>query len=284
MTWIILEGLDRSGKSSVADSYAQKGFEVIHMNAPDKKYFRKGYAGPSYLEEMLDLYTKYAGKDVVFDRSAYGELVWPEIFNRTALLVDEDFDYLQQIENNNDTTRILMFDENKDAHWQRCVDNNEPLTKQQFMHASRLYESLAKDFNFEWKQLNEFIKPQKANSTNANRSSGTLSAGSDVRDDGAAGNLRQPTPRTNTQDSEFSSVVHSQLDKKIERANAIRDLLSSTIIKKKGRAYSDLEKDVRQFLEQQLENIFNEPKKDDFTEEEIKILKIYAQRIREKLG
>ena len=283
MAWIILEGLDRSGKSSVAEFFQKKGYNVVHMGAPDKKYFRKGYAGSSYLEEMLDLYTKYAGKDIVFDRSSYGELIWPEIFNRQPLLGSEDFEYLQQIEDNNDTTRILMFDENKEAHWQRCVNNQEPLTKQQFMHASRLYEDLANTFNFQRKQLHDFFDIQR---TSENNTSADISANAkpNMRDDGFVGNLRQPQQRGNSEDAQFSSVVHNQLDKKIERANAIKDLLNSTIVKRKGPAYADIEKDIRQFLEQQLENIFKEPKKNDFTEEEIKILKVYAQRIKEKLG
>ena len=288
MTWIILEGLDRSGKSTVADLYAQQGFSRVHMEAPDKKYFRKDYGGASYLEEILDLYTKYAGKDVIFDRSPYGELIWPEIFGRQALLSEDDFDYLQRIEYNNDAVKILMFDENKDAHWQRCVDNKEPLTRQQFMHASRLYEDMSKTFNFEKKQLNEFIKvDQSRNQRNEETDSEIESSKSNLRNNSPAGNLRQSgkgQPGGRDQDPEFSSVLQSQLDKKLERANAIRDLLSTNIIRKKGSAYTDLENDVRQFLEQQLENIFNEPKKNDFTEEEVKILKIYAQRIKEKLG
>lgn len=288
MTWIILEGLDRSGKSTVSDLYVQQGFSRVHMEAPDKKYFRKDYGGASYLEEILDLYTKYAGKDVIFDRSPYGELVWPEIFGRQALLSEDDFDYLQRIEYNNDAIKILMYDENKDAHWQRCVDNKEPLTRQQFMHASRLYEEMSKTFNFEKKQLNEFIKvDQSRNQRNEEPDLEVESSKSSLRNNGATGNLRQTSKGqsgSRDQDTEFSSVLQSQLDKKLERANAIRDLLSANIIRKKGSAYAELENDIRQFLEQQLENIFNEPKKNDFTEEEIKILKIYAQRIKEKLG
>ena len=67
MAWIQVEGVDRSGKSSVAEMYKTQGYEVVHMDAPDKKYFIPGYSGPSYLEEMVDMYTKYSGKDVVFD-------------------------------------------------------------------------------------------------------------------------------------------------------------------------------------------------------------------------
>jgi len=110
VAWIILEGLDRSGKSTLAEIYKNQGFQIVHMEAPNKRYFKPGYAGASYLEEILEMYSKYAGKDVVFDRSPYGELVWPEIFGRQALLDDEDFEYLRQIEFNNE---ITVFSRNK---------------------------------------------------------------------------------------------------------------------------------------------------------------------------
>jgi thymidylate kinase len=280
MTWIILEGLDRSGKSTVAEMYKNEGFEIIHMNAPNKMYFKQGYSGPSYLEEMIDLYSTYAGKDVLFDRSAYGELIWPEIYNRQALLTSEDFEYLQQLEYNNDTVKILMYDENKDAHWQRCVDNKEPLTRQQFVHATRLYEEMAKTHNFEKKQLKDFTRN---NSATKQIDAGQPAEKSNDRGVSMSGILRSSDGDGN-EDSELRGVAQSVLDKKLERANAIRDLLSAPIVKKKGSAFQQLEKDIKLFLEQQLENIFNEPKQDDFTNEEVKILKIYAQRIKEKLG
>jgi hypothetical protein len=284
MTWIILEGLDRSGKSSVADIYKKEGFEVVHMNAPDKTYFKPGYSGPSYMEEMIDLYSTYAGKDVIFDRSAYGELVWPEIYNRQALLTSEDYEYLQQLEYNNDAVKILMYDENKDAHWQRCVDNKEPLTRQQFIHATRLYEEMSKTYNFEKKQLKDFTKNIRGDSTDKASQSGSSSEKSNDRGSSMSGILRSSDDDSGYEDSQLRGVVQSALDKKLERANAIRDLLSAPIVRKKGSSFQELEKDIKLFLEQQLENIFNEPKQDDFTDEEVKILKIYAQRIKEKLG
>lgn len=283
MTWIILEGLDRSGKSSVSEMYKKEGFEVVHMNAPNKIYFKQGYSGPSYLEEMIDIYSTYAGKDVIFDRSAYGELVWPEIYNRQALLTSEDFEYLQQLEYNNDAVKILMYDENKDAHWQRCVDNKEPLTRQQFIHATRLYEEMAKTYNFEKKQLKDFTRNTESNREYKSNNAGQSAEKSNDRGASMSGILRS-SDGDGSEDSELRGVAQSVLDKKLERANAIRDLLSAPIVKKKGGAFQQLEKDIKLFLEQQLENIFNEPKQDDFTDEEVKILKIYAQRIKEKLG
>ena len=65
MAFVILEGIDRTGKSTVAEVYKEKGFEVVHMDAPDKKYAKDGYTGPSYLDDLVELFISYSGKDVV---------------------------------------------------------------------------------------------------------------------------------------------------------------------------------------------------------------------------
>jgi hypothetical protein len=156
MAWILIEGLDRSGKSSVTESYKKQGYAVVHMEAPSKKFYAENYSGETYFEELVRMYSKYAGQNVVFDRTPYGELVWPNIYGRRALLEAEDLDYLGELERNEKAERILMYDKNTEAHWQRCVDNNEPLTRQQFGRASIFYERLASDYGFKKKQLTDF--------------------------------------------------------------------------------------------------------------------------------
>lgn len=265
MAFILLEGLDRSGKSTVAELYKKKGYKVVHMNAPDKKYFEQGYSGPSYLEEIVDMYSAYNGKNVLFDRTCYGELVWPIIYGRKALLSAEDLEYLQQLENNSDTTKILMYDESKEAHWQRCVDNKEPLNRMQFVQAGRLYDDLAREYGFERKQLKDFVKIEAGKSNSKNESASS-------------------TSETRTPEVALVVTEVNTLETKLERANAIRDLLSTSLVKKKGDAFLSLDQDIKRFLEKELENIFTEKKTDDFTNDEVKILKIYAQRIKDKMG
>lgn len=274
MAWILLEGLDRVGKSSVAEMYKKQGFDVVHMSAPDKKYFQPGYSGPSYLEEIVDMYNIYSGKNVLFDRTIYGECVWPEIYNRQALLTQEDFEYLQRLEYNNDAVRILMYDENTEAHWQRCVENNEPLNRLQFVQAGRLYDDLAKRYNFEKHQLNDF-KEGVEQSRNEAKNGGN---------DGMPGTIQREEGAGTHAASRSANSSSTTLEEKLERANAIRSLLDTSLVKKKGDVFRKLEEDIKVFLENELENIFSEPKHNDFTQEEVQILKIYAQRIKEKLG
>jgi len=269
MAFLLLEGLDRTGKSTVAELYKKKGYEIVHMSAPDKKYFVKGYSGSSYLEEIVNLYTRYSGKNIVFDRTPLGELIWPEIFNRQSLLAPEDIEYLQQIEDNNDAVRVLMYDEDKEAHWQRCVTNNEPLSRLQFIKVGRKYDELSKEYRFEKKQLSDYIKIVKnPENTNKNQPNSVVSEVVDSK--------REPNDPT--------KIVGPTLVDKLKRANAIRDLLEQPLVKKKGEVFEQLDKEIKSFLEKELENVFTETKKDDFTNDEVKILKIYAQRIKDKMS
>jgi hypothetical protein len=269
MAWILLEGLDRSGKSTVSELYKKKGYKVVHLSAPDKKYYEQKYSGPSYLEEMVDLYMAYDGKSVVFDRSIYGELVWSTIYGRTPLLSHDDIEYLQQLESNNDTSKILMTDDNKEAHWQRCVDNKEPLDRRQFIQASRLYEEIAGTYGFEKRRLSDYVSPIVPAVDGSD--------GSSVKIGDA---LHADKAQNNDAALDNKSAI---FENKLEKANAIRDILSGPIIKKKGAIFNRLNDDVRGFLQKELENIFVEKKQENFTDDEVKILKIYAQRIKSKM-
>ena len=59
--FVIIEGLDRSGKSTLANSIKNKFeyFEIVHCSKPktDDPY-----------QEYLEMFQKYDGKDVIFDR------------------------------------------------------------------------------------------------------------------------------------------------------------------------------------------------------------------------
>ena len=155
---IILCGLDRTGKSTVAELYKKQGFEVIHMSAPDKRYREMGIDGQmEYFIDMIRLYISIKGKNVVFDRSAWGELIWPKVYKRPPMLTMQMLKTLHEIEDILGVERILMYDPNVEAHWQRCVDNNEPLTREQFDLANKEYKKLEIVFGFKPKTLNDFI-------------------------------------------------------------------------------------------------------------------------------
>ena len=295
MTWILLEGLDRSGKSSVADHYKKLGYQIIHMSAPDKKYFKPGYNGESYLEEMVTLYTKLEGKKVLFDRTSYGELIWPNVYGRAAMLSEEDVEYLRGIENNNNAERILMYDSNIEMHWKRCVDNNEPLTRQQFGRANIFYDRLVKDYGFVKKQLSDFpgLAPEGSTRNDGQRVSSDESTSNSLHEHGGDTNASGQDNGNSKMGTESELPVravqanHSDvgsIEEKLERANAIRSLLQGTILKKKGGAYDDIEQVLRGFLQSELDQLFEGPKRNTaFSDEETTILKLYVARIKESM-
>lgn len=269
MALIILEGLDRTGKSSVAQYFQDKGFEIVHMSAPPK-----GTLADAYMGEMVDLLTSFAGRDVILDRSHYGELIWPNIYGRKPLLEPEDIDALREIEDTLGCERILMHDPNVEAHWKRCVDNKEPLTKAQFVKARSLYNSMADNYGFTKKTLGDF--PEAAALSNQVSQDGSKAepaeANSESQRSSEAGETSQAAASRTPQQT------------KLDKANAINDVLSKRIIKGKGLVYDDLERMVRGFLNTELGKLFGQvqPQKGDFSPEEVQLLKFFCERLKSK--
>lgn len=276
MAFVILEGVDRSAKSTVAKLYESQGYKSIHFSAPDKKYSQPGYTGPSYLDDLVEMLVGLSGRDVVFDRSWYGESsIWPFIYGRKPLLTDDDIDILRDIEDQNSTTRILMVDTDVEAHWQRCVDNKEPLSLSQFKSAYQLYAVMADRYGFSIKTKHDFIAQEP-----------------EVKD-------MSPEPKLESKDfiapasaSEITNVVKMDTptkltpeQQKLQQANAINDILSSRIVKKKGSEYDSIEIRVREFLNQELAKLLGTDKPQislPFSSEEITLLKALANRVKDK--
>ena len=289
MAWIILEGLDRTGKSTIAEIYKKQGFDVVHMSAPDKKYKKPGYSGPSYLDDILEVYMKYDNKDVVFDRSIYGELVWPHVYGRPVMLSDDDFEILQEFEERNQAEKNLLVDPETEAHWQRCVDNNEPLTRPQFTLANRLFTKLAHNFNFMPRQLSDF-KPEIA--ADKGEDSTPLEKVADPQPIDARKDSSSASDSKTTSIGAGGTVAKKEADADgrtkeqtiLEKANAINSILSKRIIKQKGTTYDLIESDIKDYLNRQLKVLFSGDTniEEALSKDELTILKLYAQRILDK--
>lgn len=276
MAWILVEGLDRSGKSSIAEKYRKEGYTIVHMEAPSKKYYAEGYSGESYFEELVRMYGKYDGKNVLFDRTAYGELIWPQVYGRNTLLQPEDLDYLGELERNNSAEKILMYDSNTEGHWQRCVDNNEPLTRQQFGRASVFYDRLVREYGFKKKQLTDYDEFSGV-ADKATKVQPTLPVTPDIGE--VKLNSHQSLPSNS---GRSVAADGASLDDKIELANAIKDVMQNKILKKKGGAYDMLENQIKDFLKEKLEEVFTGKQDNTFSDDEITLLKALAKRVREK--
>ena len=251
MSLIILEGLDRTGKTSVASFFEAKGFELVHQSAP-----AKGLTADLYLEEQLVLVSRAAHTDIVLDRSYYGELVWPQIYGRESLLSEENLEVLCELEKTVKTVRILMHDSNVEAHWKRCVDNKEPLTKQQFVRARSLFSGIADKYGFERKTLRDYKEIEVEES--------------EVK-------LEEPEKKV--------IVVKSTNEQmKLETANAINEVLGKRIVKQKGPVFDKIENNLRIFLNTELGKIFgtkNEIQTGQFSTEEVELLRFFCKKLKE---
>ncbi len=267
MALYILEGLDRSGKTSVANLFQAKGFEFIHMSAPPK-----GQTADLFLEEMIELVSMAAHKDLVLDRSYYGEAcIWPKIYGREPLLDEQGLEVLRELEDTVGTVRILMHDPNSEAHWQRCVDNKEPLTKSQFVKARSLYSSMADKYGFDRKTLKDFpdaVQPLP----NA------------IKEPAVSASSSETSPSKNPpKETGPEQPLKSKEQMKLEKANIINEVLDKRIIKGKGPMYDEVERNVRHFLNTELGKILGTATATPgLSNEEIELLKFFCKRLKDK--
>ena len=283
MSWIVCEGIDRSGKSTLAELYKAQGYEVVHMTAPNKKYKEEGYAGPSYLDDLLDIFMQYDGKDVFWDRSWFGELIWPHVYGREPSLSEDDIEVLQEFEDRNQVSRILMVDPDQAGHWKRCVDNKEPLTQAQFRLAGSLYAKLAHKYNFVPKQLSDYSDKLTKTKTEDAQSSSDTDSDSRTSAVGSTGKDGATSSTSNTAANKAVPEKDSGLEK-LEKANAISAVLSKRIIKQRGESFDELEGEITVFLKGRLDELLGGKKSSSpsLSETEVQVLKLLAQRFMEK--
>jgi len=264
--FIIIEGIDRSGKSTVSDYYKKQGYEYIHFSAPDKKYSSPGYAGPSYLDEIIEILMNCDGKNVVFDRSWFGELLWSQVYGRQPQLSEDDIDVIREYEEHNQAQRILMVDLDVEAHWQRCVANKEPMNRRQFEDARRLYSKMAHTYQFSILSLPEFIKQNPS----------TIAESMPI--------IKTDTLAPSVEVPQTSSRNMSPEQATLEKANAINTILKSKrLFKQQGWPYDDLENQVRIFLNDRLGDLLGRSKDNGIlSKEDILIVKEFVKRLRDK--
>lgn len=243
--------------------FEAKGYKAIHMSAPDKKYSQEDYVGPSYLDEYIEMMMSWGAENVVLDRSAYGELIWPHIYGRRPVLDEDDFETLREIEATLDVQYILMEDPDLEAHWKRCVDNKEPMNRSQFLTARSLYNNMAKKYGFTKKQLSDFTALQKE--------------------------VEKPVeqPKVEALKVEAGIIETAPLltaeQKKLIKANAINDILGKRILKAKGPEYEELEQDIRGFLNSKLGLLLGSTTPDSpFSKEEVDVLKLFISQLKSK--
>jgi hypothetical protein len=280
MALIILEGIDRTGKSTVASYYKSLGYEVVHLSAPPK-----GTSSDDYLQEMIDLISSAANKDLVMDRSHYGETVWPEVYGRKPLLTEEHIEALREVEDAVGVTRLFMYDSDLGAHWQRCVDNKEPLTKVQFARARALYSKMTRDYAFEAYTLPQFLEKYPDAKDYAQMQVKTVVVQSSG-DNQTVTEVDMSGPPNDSTLAKYPQSTKTPEQAKLERANVINEILSKRILKSKGSAYDELENDIREFLNSKLGKLLgggaNNSKELSLSSEEVRFYKAMYKNALEK--
>jgi hypothetical protein len=270
MALVLIEGIDRTGKSTVAKYFEQKGYRLIHMSAPPKEQ-----SADSYIAEMVDLLSSAAAQDIVLDRSHYGELIWPQVYGRQPLLSDDDITALREIEDQVQTKRIMMSDPSVEQHWKRCVDNKEPLNKSQFVKARHLYSSMAHRYGFEIITLPAFLKEFPDAQELISLSDKAVQSSPEIPPAVASGADALPTPagpKVNDKGLTAEQV-------KLERANAINEILSKKILKSRGEAFDALENEIRGFLNSKLGQLLGGSSDEvQFSKEEVTVLKMLLKK------
>lgn len=273
MAWICLDAVDCSGKSTVAEMFEKKGYKIVHLSAPNKKYYNQNYSGPSYFEEMVELLSSHIGHDVVWDRTFLGEIIWSKVYQRPCLLEDEDVEYLRAIEDQNDAVRYTLADTDIEAHWQRCQKRKENLTRQQFNMAQKLYDGFVVNYGFTKTTMQELLdtetKIDNTYSTVVNETKTVIGAKSTFTDSiGDQHSLEQVFSCQKTPEQE-----------KLDTANAINSVLSRRLIKQKGNVFDQLELDVKNFLNSKLAILLGTQAPEILTPKEVKTLKLLCQKL-----
>lgn len=286
MALVLLEGLDRTGKSTVASYFETLGFEIIHMSAPPK-----GTSPDDYVQQMVDLLSSAANKDIVLDRTHYGELVWPQVYSnpqkpRKALIDEESIEILREIEESVGVQRIWMTDNALDAHWKRCVDNNEPLDKSQFTRARALFSSMAHKYGFEPITLTQFLHkfPDAKDHVDKLTAQGLEQKTLQVTSSGdktITTEIDTSKPPISTTHIKYPGKTPEQ--HKLEVANVINDILSKPILKGKSPVINDVENEIRAFLNTKLGKLLGGSSSEtSLNNEEVKFYKEMFKRAKDK--
>lgn len=280
MALVLLEGLDRTGKSTVAAYFETLGFEKVHLSAP-----AKGTTPDQYLQDMIDLISSASNKDIVLDRTHYGELVWPQIYSRKPLLDEEAIEALREVEESVGVQRLWMTDDDLKGHWQRCVDNKEPLDKAQFTRARGLFSSIAQQYGFEKVTLQTFIKqfPDAQAVIDAQAGEALAAKTVTVAVSGDTTTIVDLSgPAVSSTAAKYPSKSPQQHT--LEVANAINEILSKKILKTKSPVYDDIENEMRHFLNTKLGKLLGGTSSSELslTSDEIKFYKLMYKRANDK--
>lgn len=131
---IIIEGIDRTGKSTLADAIAEKvGGEVIHSSKPTRHPLRE-------YETRLKDYVPGTGQHLILDRWHVGELVWPEIFGRKSEYDFAMFAHTEMFLRSRGALLVYATRDDHEQHARELIEFGEPIDWDQAARALDLFD------------------------------------------------------------------------------------------------------------------------------------------------
>jgi len=277
MGWIFLTGIDKINKKKVSDFFCKKGYTSIDIPIPNKKYLKIDYSGPTYENELLDLYLKYDGQDIVWNRTPHEEHMWSTIYNTKILIPKEELDEFVGIGEQNNAVYYLVQDDDLTEQWKRCLEANEITSKEDYKTARILFENMASEFGFiKISNVDDFIKTKTTEKKPVVKK--TITKIEDIK----------PTLAEHIEaENEEYILLKTPEQVRLEKANAISSLLDKRILKKTGEHYDNIENEVREFLNGKLSTLLGISSESIPTQglsfEEIHLIKIWLKAFKEKM-
>ena len=287
---VFLEGADKSGKSTFAEKW-KDDFEIIHLDNPHKKYKAQGTMGLDlYVQELSEqlLNVVASGKDVMFDRSFYTEdFGYPEAYNRTKYIDADSIDLLEGIVGQEKVVKLYFTGgDSLKEHFARCKAHKEPITESQLQILRLTGQNKSLEHMFHQVDFDQAMKFTKKHLVSISESNvlPVLSKEEEPKVESKPKVEVKAKPEKKTKEPVPMSTQASKLDKIIQEANLLNDLLNKRILPNKPE-YVLLESQIKDFLASKLKSIFEPtpaPATNTFSSEEVVFLKMVANNLKEK--
>jgi hypothetical protein len=137
----IIEGVDRTGKTSLCKRVGGEHDEYLHFSAP------RTDAVEEYVRPLLD-YRPWQGADLYIDRHYLGERVWPKVFGRDSIMDKTTEYWIELFLASRGANAILAYRDPVDLE-EACFRDDEP-SAGGAAHAQELFIQSTVTSSLEW--------------------------------------------------------------------------------------------------------------------------------------
>lgn len=141
---IIIEGADRTGKSTFAKYLLEKHAKhsYIHCNLHDR-------TDAEFYKTLL------SKQDVIFDRCFVGEMVYPKYFNRKGNMTREQFQDIAQFCTDNNIEVVILYDSPRAL--EKRSQNEPKEVRENIKQINQDFIDLATTYGFKLRRLDQVL-------------------------------------------------------------------------------------------------------------------------------